>query len=68
MKQLSKTCYTSDDNKVGCALTIENKYAYIQNDPDHGIVIIKIVDTVAEAKEFVLDYEMVMKEFWSIFK
>ena len=53
---------------VGCALTIEMKYAYIENDPMHGIVIIKIVDTVAEAKEFVLDYEMAMKEFWSIFK
>lgn len=68
MKQLSKTCYISDDNKVGCALTIENKYAYIENDPMYGIVVHKIVNSMAEAKEYVLDYEMAIKEFYEVFK
>ena len=32
MKQLSRTCYVSDDNHVGCALTTDGRYAYIEND------------------------------------
>jgi hypothetical protein len=67
MKQLSKTCYVSDDNFVGCAASVDGRYAYIENDPA-GIRIIQMADTMAEAKELVLDYEMAMKEFWEVFK
>ena len=67
MKQLSRTCYVSDDNHVGCALTTDGRYAYIENDTN-SVKILKVVPTLAEGKEFVLDYEMAMKEFWEVFK
>ena len=67
MKQLSRTCYVSDDNHVGCAASTDGRYAYIENDPT-GIKILKVVDTMAEGKELVLDYEMAMKEFNEVFK
>ena len=67
MKQLSKTCYVSDDNHVGCALTTDGRYAYIENDTN-SVKILKVVESLAEGKELVLDYEMAMKEFWSVFK
>ena len=67
MKQLSKTCYVSDDNFVGCAASTDGRFAYIENDPA-GIKILKVVPTLAEGKELVLDYEMAMKEFWEVFK
>lgn len=67
MKQATKTCFISDDNYVACALTEDGRYAYIENDPK-GIKLLRIVGTLAEAKEFVLDYELAMKEFWEVFK
>ena len=67
MKQATKTCYISDDNHVACAMTEDGRYAYLENDPD-GMKIIKIVDSISEAKEYVLDYELAMKEFWDVFK
>ena len=67
MKRLSDTCYTSDDNHLACALTTDGHYAIVQNDPN-GILLLKIYSSISDAKEFVLDYEMAMKEFWSIFK
>ena len=67
MKQLSKTCYVSDDNHVGCALTTDGRYAYIENDTN-SVKILKVVESLAEGKELVLDYEMAMKEFWEVFK
>jgi hypothetical protein len=67
MKQATKTCYISDDNYVACAATEDGKYAYIENDPE-GIKLLQIVDTISEAKELVLDYELAMKEFWEVFK
>ena len=39
----------------------------MENDPA-GIRILKIVNTLSEGKELVLDYEMAMKEFWEVFK
>ncbi len=67
MKQLSRTCYVSDDNLVGCAASTDGRSAYIENDPT-GIKILKVVNSLAEGKELVLDYEMAMKEFWAVFK
>jgi hypothetical protein len=67
MKQLSRTCYVSDDNLVGCAASTDGRFAYIENDPT-GIKILKVVNSLAEGKELVLDYEMAMKEFWAVFK
>ena len=67
MKQLSRTCYVSDDNHVGCALTTDGRYAYIENDTN-SVKILKVVESLAEGKELVLDYEMAMKEFWGVFK
>ena len=68
MKRLSDTCYVSDDNVVGCAASTDGRFAYIENDPTGVIRIIQMADTMAEAKEMVLDYEMAMKEFWEVFK
>ena len=67
MKQLSKTCYVSDDNHVGCALTTDGRYAYIENDTN-SVKILKVVESLAEGKELVLDYEKLMDEFWQVFK
>jgi hypothetical protein len=67
MKQATKTCYISDDNYVACALCEDGRYAYLENDPE-GMRLLKIVDTMAEAKELVLDYELAMKQFWEVFK
>lgn len=67
MKQLSKTLYISDDNHVACAASVDGRFAYLENDPA-GTRIIKMVDTLTEGKELVLDYEMAMKEFWAVFK
>ena len=67
MKRLSNTCYTSDDNHIACALTTGGKYAIIQNDPD-GISLIKVFDSISDAKEFVLDYEVAIKDFYEVFK
>jgi hypothetical protein len=67
MKKLSKTLYVSDDNHVGCAASVDGRFAYIENDPA-GIKILMMVDTLTEGKELVLDYEMAMKEFWAVFK
>ena len=67
MKQLSRTCYVSDDNRVGCAASTDGRYAFIENEST-GINILKVVPTLAEGKELVLDYEMAMKEFWGVFK
>jgi hypothetical protein len=67
MKKLSKTCYVSDDNYVACAASVDGRFAYLENDPT-GTKILKMVDSLAEGKELVLDYEMAMKEFWAVFK
>lgn len=67
MKQATKTCYISDDNYVACALTEDGRYAYLENDPE-GMKLLKIVDSIAEAKELVLDYELAIKQFWEVFK
>jgi hypothetical protein len=67
MKQATKTCFISDDNHVACALTEDGRYAYLENDSD-GIKIIKICNSISEAKEMVLDYELAIKEFWRVFK
>ena len=67
MKQLSKTCYVSDDNYVACAAATDGRMAYLENDPA-GMKILKVVETIPEGKELVLDYEMAMKEFWEVFK
>jgi len=67
MKQVSKTCYISDDNHIACALTEDDRYAIVENDVK-GIVLIKIFETLSEAKEYVLDYEMAIKEFEKVFK
>ena len=67
MKQLSRTCYVSDDNYVACAASTDGRYAYLENDPT-GMKILKVVGSLAEGKELVLDYEMAMKEFWGVFK
>ena len=67
MKQLSRTCYVSDDNYVACAASTDGRYAYLENDPT-GMKILKVVESLAEGKELVLDYEMAMKEFWEVFK
>jgi hypothetical protein len=67
MKQVSKTCYISDDNHIACALTDDHRYAIVENDVK-GIVLIKIFETLSEAKEYVLDYEMAIKEFEKVFK
>ena len=67
MKQLTKTCFTSDDNYVGCARTKDGQFAYMENDPT-GIRIIKIVSTLWTAKLFIQEYEEAMAEFWEIFE
>jgi hypothetical protein len=67
MKRLSKTCYVSDDNHLACALTTDGKYAIVKNDPN-GIQLIKIFNSFFDAKEFIIDYEMAIKEFEEVFK
>ena len=67
MKQLSKTCYVSDDNHIACAVTECGKYAIVENNTNH-IGLIKMFDSLSEAKEYVLDYEMAIKEFNEVFK
>ena len=67
MKQATKTCFISDDDHVACAQTEDGMYAYLENQHT-GIKVIRIVDTLEEGKELVLDYEMAMKEFWEVFK
>lgn len=67
MKQLTKTCYASDDNYVACALTEDGRFACLENDPD-GVLLIKICDTLKEAKQYVQDYEDAVKEFNEVFK
>jgi hypothetical protein len=48
-------------------LTEDDRYAIVENDVK-GIVLIKIFETLSEAKEYVLDYEMAIKEFEKVFK
>jgi len=67
MRQATNTCFISDDNHVACAATEDGRYAYLENDPE-GMRLLKVVDSLAEGKELVLDYELAMKEFWEVFK
>lgn len=67
MKQVSDTIFHSDDRKVVCARSDDGRFAYIENDI-HGVKLLKVCDTVEEAKEMIADYEKAMKEFWEVFK
>jgi|688.fasta_scaffold00075_104 hypothetical protein len=67
MKRLSDTVFHSDDRKVVCAMTYTGQFAYMENDPQ-GVKLLKMCDTLKEAKEMIAGYEKAMNQFWEVFK
>ena len=67
MKKVSDSVYHSDDRKVACAMLDNGLFAYLENDPE-GIKLLKVCDTVEEAKDMIADYEIAINEFWEVFK
>lgn len=62
MKQLTPSCYISDDEYVACARLDSGRSVYLSKE---GTNI--ICETFTEAKQHVLDYEKLMEEFYEIF-
>ncbi len=48
-------------------MTYTGQFAYMENDPQ-GVKLLKMCDTLKEAKEMIAGYEKAMNQFWEVFK
>lgn len=63
MRQLTPSCYISDDEYVAAARLDSGRSVYISKEGTNIVCA-----SFSEAKQHVTDYERLMEEFWNMFK